>query len=56
MNLVFVYVVDAWDDDEQESHVRVFTTADKARRELARWKARRRGHNRFAGVLKRKIL
>ncbi len=51
-----VYVVDAWDDDAQESYVRVFTTAAKANRDLARWTARRKGHNLFAGVLKRKVL
>jgi hypothetical protein len=51
-----VYVVDAWDDDAQESYVRVFTTAEKARRDLARWKARRKGHSVFAGVLKRAVL
>ena len=51
-----VYVVDAWDDDAQESYVRVFTTAEKATRDLARWKARRKGHSVYAGVLKRKIL
>ncbi len=51
-----VYVVDAWDDDAQESYVRVFATAEKAHRELARWKARRKGHNLFAAVLKRKVL
>jgi hypothetical protein len=36
--------------------VRVFTTAEKAQRDLARWKARRAGHSVFAGILKRKIL
>jgi hypothetical protein len=51
-----VYVVDAWDDDEQESYVRVFTTAEKARRDLARWKAKRKEHALFAGVLKRRVL
>ncbi|HEY3356909.1 MAG TPA: hypothetical protein VGQ83_26910 [Polyangia bacterium] len=51
-----VYVVDAWDDDAQESYVRVFTTAEKAKQDLARWQARREGHNLFAGVLKRTIL
>ena len=51
-----VYVVDAWDDDAQESYVRVFTTAEKAHRDLARWKARRKDHNLFAGVLKRRVL
>lgn len=58
MNLAsnVVYVVDAWDDDDQESYVRVFTTADKAKHDLARWKARRKGHNLFAGVLKRLVL
>jgi hypothetical protein len=51
-----VYVVDAWDDDAQESYVRVFKTAEKAHRDLGRWEARRKGHNLFAGVLKRKVL
>jgi hypothetical protein len=51
-----VYVVDAWDDDAQESYVRVFTTAEKAQRDLERWKDRRRGHDVYAGVLKRKVL
>ena len=52
----FVWVVDAWDDDAQESYVRVFATADKAHRDLERWKAKRRAHSVYAGVLKRKIL
>jgi hypothetical protein len=52
----FVYVVDAWDDDEQESYVRVFTTSEKANHHLAQWKARRKGHSLFAGVLKRRVL
>jgi hypothetical protein len=51
-----VYVVDAWDDDDQESYVRVFSTAEKANRDLARWKANRKGHSVFAGVLKRRVL
>jgi hypothetical protein len=51
-----VYVVDAWDDDAQESYVRVFTTADKASEDLRRWTARREGHSVFAGVLKRRVL
>jgi hypothetical protein len=51
-----VYVVDAWDDDAQESYVRVFTTAAKANHDLERWKLRRDGHNLFAGVVKRKVL
>ena len=51
----FVFVVDAWDDDAQESYVRVFTTAEKAKRDLERWEARREGHNLFAGVLKRRV-
>ena len=37
-------------------YVRVFTTAEKANRDLARWKARRKGHSLYAGVLKRKVL
>ncbi len=51
-----VYVVDAWDDDAKESHVRVFWAAEKAEEHLARWKARREGHSLFAGVLKRVVL
>jgi hypothetical protein len=51
-----VYVVDAWDDDEQESYVRVFSTAAKAKDDLERWKAERKGHSVFAGVLKRRVL
>jgi hypothetical protein len=50
-----VYVVDAWDDDEGESYVAVFTTADKAKRDLASWKAKREGHDLYAGVLKRRV-
>ena len=52
----FVYVVDAWDDDAQESYVRVFTTADKAQRDLTRWQAKREGHDLYDGVSKRKVL
>jgi len=51
-----VYVVDAWDDDAQESYVRVFTTAEKASRDLERWKAKRQGHDLYAGVLRRRVL
>ncbi len=51
-----VYVVDAWDDTAQESYVRVFSTAEKAARDLERWKSRRKGHDLYAGVLKRAIL
>jgi hypothetical protein len=51
-----VFVVDAWDDDDQESYVRVFTTAEKAERDLERWRAKRKSHDLYAGVLKRKIL
>ena len=50
-----VYVVDAWDDDDQESYVRVFATSESASRDLARWKSRRAGHSVFAGVLKRRV-
>ena len=50
-----VYVVDAWDDDDQESYVRVFAAEEKAKSDLVRWKAKRDGHNLFAGVLKRKV-
>jgi hypothetical protein len=53
--IAVVYVVDAWDDDAQESYVRVFSTAEKARRDLERWKARRKGHDLYAGVVKRKV-
>jgi hypothetical protein len=53
---VEVYVVDAWDDDAQESYVKVFSSADKAHRDLERWKERRKGHDLYAGVLKRKVL
>jgi len=51
-----VYVIDAWDDDAEESYVRVFRTAEKATRDLERWKARRKGHNLFAGIVKRRVL
>jgi hypothetical protein len=65
-----VWVVDAWDDDAQESYVKVFSTAEKAERDLeswgpaegwggrrpCKWPARREGHDLYAGVLKRKIL
>jgi hypothetical protein len=51
-----VYVVDAWDDTAQESYVRVFATTEKAELDLARWRAKRKGHDLYAGVLKRKIL
>lgn len=50
-----VYVVDAWDDDAQESYVRVFTTSEKARRDLARWTGQCEGHSVFAGVLRRRV-
>ena len=50
-----VYVVDAWDDDAQESYVRVFTSGEKARRDLMRWRTKREGHSVFAGVLKRRV-
>jgi len=51
-----VYVVDAWDDDAQESYVRVFDSKEKAREDLARWQARRAGHDTYAGVLARRVL
>ena len=54
-SVTVVYVVDAWDEDAQESYVRVFATAQKAKRDLERWKARRKGHDVYAGVLKRKV-
>jgi hypothetical protein len=50
-----VYVVDAWDDDAQESYVKVFSTAEKAKADLGRWKAKREGHDLYAGVLKRRV-
>jgi hypothetical protein len=52
----FVYVVDAWDDSAGEAYVRVFTTAEKANRDLERWKAKRKKHDVYAGVWKRKVL
>jgi hypothetical protein len=51
-----VYVVDAWDDTEGKSYVKVFATAEDAERDLERWKARRTKHDVYAGVLKRKVL
>jgi hypothetical protein len=51
-----VWVVDAWDDDAQESYVKVFDSAEKAQRDLERWRARRADHDTYAGVLKRKVL
>jgi hypothetical protein len=51
-----VYVVDAWDDDAQESYVRVFATAAKAARDLERWSAKRAQHDLYAGVVKRTVL
>jgi hypothetical protein len=50
-----VYVVDAWDDDAQESYVKVFDSAEKAKRDLARYTARRKDYDIYAGVLKRKV-
>jgi hypothetical protein len=51
-----VYVVDAWDDDAQESYVRVFATAAKAARDLERWKRAREGHDLYVGIVKRTVL
>lgn len=51
-----VYVVDAWDDNAQESYVRVFSTEDKAKRDLERWTEKRTGHAVFSGIVKRKVL
>lgn len=51
-----VHVVDAWDDTDQESYVRVFASAEDAKRDLARWKTSRKGHDLYAGVLKRRVL
>jgi len=48
--------VDAWDDDAQESYVRVFATAERAHRDLERWKTKRKPHSVYAGVMKRKVL
>src|SRR5262249_62081345 len=50
-----VYVVDAWDDDAQESYVRVLPSSEKARRALLRWRTKREDHSVFAGVLKRRV-
>jgi hypothetical protein len=50
-----VYVVDAWDDDAQESYVRVFSTSKMAREDLARWRAKRSEHDTYAGVMKRRV-
>jgi hypothetical protein len=52
----FVYVVDAWDDDREESYVRVFSSVEKAKRDLLRWEEERLGHNTFAGIVRRKVL
>jgi hypothetical protein len=35
--------------------VKVFKTAEAAKRDLARWKARRESHDVYAGVLKRRV-
>jgi hypothetical protein len=51
-----VYVVDAWDDDAQESYVGVFATAESAAKDLGRWRKKRKGHDLYAGVLKRRVL
>ena len=51
-----VYVIDAWDDDAQESYVRVFATADKAHKDLERWKAKREGHSLYSGIVKRRVI
>ena len=51
-----VYVVDAWDDDAQESYVRVFSTEDKAKRDIERWTEKRKGHAVYSGIVKRKVL
>jgi hypothetical protein len=53
---IVVFVIDAWDDDAQESYVRVFWTVEKANRDLERWKTKREGHNLFAGIVKRRVL
>ena len=50
-----VYVVDAWDDDAQESYVKVFSTRAKAVADLERWQARRKKHGTFAGIVKRRV-
>jgi hypothetical protein len=51
-----VWVVDAWDDEAQESYVRVFATPEKARRDLERWSRGRKEDAVYAGVVKRKVL
>jgi hypothetical protein len=51
-----VYVLDAWDDDEQESYVRVFSSNEKAKRHLEQWTETRKGHEIYAGIVKRKVL
>jgi hypothetical protein len=50
-----VYVVDAWDDDAQESYVAVFATPAKARADLRRWRVTRAKHATYAGVMKRAV-
>jgi len=52
---LFVYVVDAWDDDARESCVRVFSTRrrPRGRREVGE---EARGHDLYAGIVKRKVL
>ena len=51
-----VYVVDAWDDDEQESYVQVFSTRAKAQADLKRWQNARRDHDVYVGIMKRSVL
>lgn len=36
--------------------MRVFATAEKAQRDRERWEARRKGHDVYSGVVKRKVL
>ena len=50
-----VYVVDAWDDDAQESYVRVFSTVEKAKRDLARWEDILLHSNRSSGSARGRV-
>jgi hypothetical protein len=52
---MIVYVVDAWDDDAQESYVKVFRARAKAVADLERWEARRKTHDTYAGIVKRSV-
>jgi hypothetical protein len=50
---VIVYVLDAWNDTEQESVVAVFSTRAKAQRELER--VTKRPGVWYAGIVKRTV-